>query len=198
MFIDRTHAAQYKRECGLMNANGTWPHAPHHFISEHTRTQMTSFWQAMQRHAQEHPDWEQRVWAPLPPSLRQGKWSQCQIQNWDYQWFFDQTHRAPRWQDLPSGYKQWWMYTCLPRHRGPEYYLKWMTYEKDEYERKQRQLQRMQDEWDGLSQLTKMQYFDPLIPTESVHAAKWQVGDAVGVGNWNCKSRANPYNVRSF
>ena len=171
-----------------MNPDGTWPHQ---FIREHTRHEMTSFWQAMQQHAQEHPDWEQLVWAHLPPSLRQGEWSRCQIQNWDYQWFLDETRRTPRWQDLPSGYKQWWIYTMLPTHKGLDYYLQWMTYEKDEFERKQRQLQTWINEWNRLSQLTKMQYFDPVLPTAHVHAAKWQVGYRCGPNPYTLKERTS-------
>ena len=180
----------YKRECGLMNANGTWPHQ---FISERTRSEMTSFWQAMQRHSQEDPDWTRDTDWTLGHSASRVNWAQCQIQNWDYQWFLHPTRRAPQWQDLPESYRQWWKYAKLPTHSGGlDYYLGWLKYEDGEFDRKRRQLQGWKDEWNGLSQLTKMQYFDPILPTAYVHERKMQVGNRCGpnpytlkiVGDW--------------
>lgn len=166
-----------------MNADGTWPHA---FINAYWKDRMTSFWQRMQRHVHENRDWAQNTWwMPVDANVNRVNWDNCHIQNWDYQWFLDPTRRAPQWQDLTHAYRQWWMYTSLPSDSDLKYYLAWLEYEDGECDRKQRQLQRWIDDWNNLSQRSKMGFFDPVLPTAHVHAAKLQVG---------CASMArNPY-----
>ena len=173
-----------------MNPDGTWPHQ---FITESRKREMTSFWERMQRHSQDRNDFRRprdTSWLPAYADVSRVNWAQCRVENWKYQWFLDQTGRAPQWQDLPDSYRQWWIYTMLPTHRGLDYYLNWMWYDIDEYDRKQRQLQTWIDLWNSLQQLTKMQYFDPVLPTAHVHAAKWQVGDRCGPNPYTLKERA--------
>ena len=143
----------------------------------------------MQQHVHENRDWAQNTsWMPAHANVTRVNWENCHIENWDYQWFLDQTHRAPHWEDLPHSYRQWWLYQQLPHnYTDLGYYLRWLNYEPLEYDRKLRQLQRWIDEWNNMSQFQKMAYFNPILPTAYVHERKMQVGDRCG---------PNPYTLK--
>ena len=167
-----------------MNADGTWPH---HFINEFWRPRITAFWRMMQQHVHENRDWAQNMWwLQRHANPTRVNWDNCHIENWDYQWFLDPTRRAPQWQDLPHSYRQWWIYNQLPNnYRDLGYYLPWLNYDYIEQDRKPRQLQRWIDEWNSLSQRSKMNFFDPVLPTAYVHERNFQAGDRY--------PQANPY-----
>ena len=93
-------------------------------------------------------------------------WDNCQIENWNYQWFLDPTHRAPQWTDLTPAYRQYWIWNMLPVDDDNRFYLAWINWEEGEYDRKIRQLTRWINEWNNMSQREKMGFFDPVIRTE--------------------------------
>jgi hypothetical protein len=118
----------------------------------------------MSQHVHENEDWKQNTWwMPVDADAKRVNWNKCDIENWDYQWFLDPTRRAPRWLDLTPAYRQWWISSMLPSN---EYYLAWINYEEGTYGRKIRQLTGWINEWEKLSQRSKMGFFDPVIRTE--------------------------------
>ena len=163
---------------------------PHHFINEFWRARITAFWRMMRQHVHENRDWAQNMWwMPVHATPTRVNWDNCHIENWDYRWSLDQTRRAPQWADLPCSYRQWWIYNQLPtNYTDLGFYLPWLNYEHDEFWRKLRQLRRCQNEWNNLSQETKMRFFDPVLPTAHVHAAKLPVG----------QSAPNPFKVSAY
>ena len=170
-----------------MNANGTWPHD---FINQYWIDRMTAFWRRMQRHVIENRDWAQNTWwMPRDADVKRVNWDNCHIENWDYQWFLDPTHRAPQWLDLTPAYRQWWIWSMLPTDSELQFYLAWINYEEGEYGTKIRQLQGWINEWNKLSQRSKMGFFDPVLPTAYVHERKMQVGANIDM------STPNPFNV---
>ena len=173
-----------------MNAHGTWPHA---FINGFWTGHMTSFWQRMQRHVHENRDWAQNTWwMPRDADVKRVNWDNCHIENWDYQWFLDPNHRAPQWLDLTPAYRQWWIWSMLPTDSELQFYLAWINYEEGEYGTKIRQLQGWINEWNKLSQRSKMGFFDPVLPTAYVHERKMQVGANIDM------STPNPFKVSAY
>ena len=173
-----------------MNANGTWPHD---FINQYWIDRMTAFWRRMQRHVHENRDWAQNTWwMPRDADVKRVNWDNCHIENWDYQWFLDATHRAPQWLDLTPAYRQWWIWSMLPTDSELQFYLAWINYEEGEYSTKIRQLQGWINEWNKLSQRSKMGFFDPVLPTAYVHERKMQVGANIDM------STPNPFKVSAY
>ena len=132
---------------------------------------MTKFWQMMQKHVHENEDWAQNTsWMPAHASVTRVNWENCHVEYWHYQWFLEDERKAPQWEDLPHSYRQWWLYEKLPHnYKDLGYYLAWIDYDDDEQATKLRQLQRWIDEWNGLSQLSKMVYFNAVIPVSYTH-----------------------------
>ena len=155
-----------------MNANGTWPHDA--FINGFWARHMTAFWESMRRHVLANRDWAQHTrWMP-PDALsnvNRVNRDKCRIENWDYQWFLDPTHRAPQWTDLTPAYKQWWIWSMLPNDTdisGVGHYLAWINYEEGPRQlQKPAKLEYWINWWNNrLSQRDKMAFFDAVVPIE--------------------------------
>ena len=171
-----------------MNAHGTWPHA---FINSFWYNHMTSFWERMRRHVHANRDWAQHTWwMPVDADVKRVNWDNCHIENWDYQWFLDPTHRAPQWTDLTPAYRQYWIWLMLPTHNDNRYYFAWINDEEDETPTKQRQLTRWINEWNNMGQRSKMCYFDPVIATE--RARSLQPGAKLDM------ITPNPFNISAY